>query len=585
MIEPTQGVSNPLLSLRLQSTTDKPAVGTSLLLLHGQSGSDALSGNALDADQLFPALLREHQGVTQPEVDSATEPGVPVHTVSSGQPLPVAISPGGDGLPPVMMLSPASANVMTPAPALGTDVNARDAARPAQLIAEALAPTTARALRTDEPVQRERAVADPLLPPAPAQAVQPRSLPSSVRWMDAMRSVPDAGHAGSGPTAIQTRGTPVQSTAVPPTPPGALPTAATESIAAAPGVTPASMLENLPRNGLVTSHTTANAALVSHGASRPDGGLELASQSVAVPASSQRAGVVVDTTPHDANRTAPVTAAGPHIEHGLSATAPTPTAPIAATTATLRGHPTVPQDQPLPLAARSDTGSSHSDLDVREVEPGRTGRPGSLELKPDALKLESAPQESHRSNPAVLERTHVEIARPAESTPVQPGVERDAGLRAATPLPTQTAPVRVVVGDASGLPQQLGQVIAQGSSTGSRIQIALYPQELGRLDVTFHGSPEQLTVTLTASTPQTRDLLEAHADRIRLSLQELGVPDPKVSVSSGDNTSSGRRNGQETAGHMPSHAQPRSTPLESSTDTWTQAPPGATGTRLVDAYA
>ncbi|MEM1437088.1 MAG: flagellar hook-length control protein FliK, partial [Pseudomonadota bacterium] len=60
-------------------------------------------------------------------------------------------------------------------------------------------------------------------------------------------------------------------------------------------------------------------------------------------------------------------------------------------------------------------------------------------------------------------------------------------------------------------------------SSGRALSVTLYPEELGRLDVRVASTGEQaVAVSVAATQPQVRELLEAHVARLRQALAETG---------------------------------------------------------------
>jgi hypothetical protein len=74
---------------------------------------------------------------------------------------------------------------------------------------------------------------------------------------------------------------------------------------------------------------------------------------------------------------------------------------------------------------------------------------------------------------------------------------------------------------AAGPAQQVADAVRQGFARGS-VDVALHPEELGRVRLSFSPAEAGLTVTIQADRPETLDLLRRHADLLGNDLRQQG---------------------------------------------------------------
>ncbi|WP_158547379.1 flagellar hook-length control protein FliK [Rhodovulum sp. 12E13] len=74
---------------------------------------------------------------------------------------------------------------------------------------------------------------------------------------------------------------------------------------------------------------------------------------------------------------------------------------------------------------------------------------------------------------------------------------------------------------AAGPAQQVADAVRQGFARGS-VDVALHPEELGRVRLSFSPAEAGLTVTIQADRPDTLDLLRRHADLLGNDLRQQG---------------------------------------------------------------
>jgi hypothetical protein len=74
---------------------------------------------------------------------------------------------------------------------------------------------------------------------------------------------------------------------------------------------------------------------------------------------------------------------------------------------------------------------------------------------------------------------------------------------------------------AAGPAQQVADAVRQGFARGS-IDVALHPEELGRVRLSFSPAEAGLTITIQADRPETLDLIRRHADLLGDDLRQQG---------------------------------------------------------------
>ena len=71
------------------------------------------------------------------------------------------------------------------------------------------------------------------------------------------------------------------------------------------------------------------------------------------------------------------------------------------------------------------------------------------------------------------------------------------------------------------------------------VEIALNPEELGRVRMTLHSSDGGIQVTLFADRPETNDLLRRNIDMLATEFRELGYTSVSFTFSGGDSDRDG----------------------------------------------
>lgn len=115
---------------------------------------------------------------------------------------------------------------------------------------------------------------------------------------------------------------------------------------------------------------------------------------------------------------------------------------------------------------------------------------------------------------------------PAEQPAPRPAGPETAALRMPD-APDMTAPARTAPASATAMPDQPRPVVQQVAealvtSRADRTEIALSPEELGRLRVVFTG-PDRTHVTIWAERPETLDLVRRNADLLAQQLADAGI--------------------------------------------------------------
>ncbi|MFN3971524.1 MAG: flagellar hook-length control protein FliK [Gemmobacter sp.] len=83
----------------------------------------------------------------------------------------------------------------------------------------------------------------------------------------------------------------------------------------------------------------------------------------------------------------------------------------------------------------------------------------------------------------------------------------------------------------SALPATL--ITAWKDAGPGRIEIALAPEELGRLTIAVTGEGDGLRIAITADRPETLDLLRRHADQLLADLRQGGMGGALLSFGGG----------------------------------------------------
>lgn len=115
--------------------------------------------------------------------------------------------------------------------------------------------------------------------------------------------------------------------------------------------------------------------------------------------------------------------------------------------------------------------------------------------------------------------------------PQFPGtVLTEAGVR----LTTGTAPLEMPRQNASAPPTPVEQIAAVVTATpGDTFEIALAPEELGRVHMHLEPSDGTLTVLIQADRPETLDLLRRNGEALAQDFRALGYEDVSLDFRSG----------------------------------------------------
>lgn len=182
----------------------------------------------------------------------------------------------------------------------------------------------------------------------------------------------------------------------------------------------------------------------------------------------------------------------------------------------------------------------------------------------------------------------VDASSPVTASATAARTANGAGLLPSglTPMPP-TARLDVADGMGGQWVGRLSQMIAQQQLTGQSLRIALSPAELGSVELTFSGSPDNWAVSLNAQQGHTRELLETHLDRIRAMLQDLGVSDAKVAMAdrwTGGSASSGQQSADSNHARPEPNGGWQHSPAVQSTGTPSSVNAPQTPASGVDAY-
>jgi flagellar hook-length control protein FliK len=159
-------------------------------------------------------------------------------------------------------------------------------------------------------------------------------------------------------------------------------------------------------------------------------------------------------------------------------------------------------------------------------------------------------------------------AKPTEiATPDKPGFEMP-NIAPAMPLPSigvsaPTGPPLGVV--AYGIPPALAPTIIEMTKSGNDgpLELALAPEELGRLTISIRHEGESVRVTMIAERPETLDLLRRHAGDLVADLRQAGFSGTSLSFGHSGQGQSARfaENPQADKDPTPSQPPPSETKL------------------------
>ncbi|MEO0916621.1 MAG: flagellar hook-length control protein FliK [Pseudomonadota bacterium] len=210
----------------------------------------------------------------------------------------------------------------------------------------------------------------------------------------------------------------------------------------------------------------------------------------------------------------------------------TPAAPAASKDTPKKPAPAMPiagqvpdEKQPLPL---------HEEL-----------LPQKLDKRDISLESRNPPKAAHtivREAPVPVQATPLaqmikDTSKPSTSVPLgdveltQTLLVSDRPAASATPQVATTQPAYGAE-TARQVAQQLAVSVTQ--STGRVTEIALYPEELGRVRLAMTSLDAAITLSVTAERPETVDLLRRNIDILAQEFRDLGYDDINFSFEGGD---------------------------------------------------
>mgnify|MGYP006283673843 FL=1 len=92
--------------------------------------------------------------------------------------------------------------------------------------------------------------------------------------------------------------------------------------------------------------------------------------------------------------------------------------------------------------------------------------------------------------------------------------------------------------------RQMAEAVRQGAD--GPLEVALQPEELGRVRLSFTGAEGGLTVTVTAERPETLELMRRNADLLARELGALGYADVALDFGASQNRDRGTQGAPET---------------------------------------
>lgn len=113
------------------------------------------------------------------------------------------------------------------------------------------------------------------------------------------------------------------------------------------------------------------------------------------------------------------------------------------------------------------------------------------------------------------------------------------------------------------IPRQLAEVA--NASNGKSVDIALSPEELGRVKLSVTQTDHGVVVNILAERPDTLDLLRRHIDQLNQELKSLGYQNPEFSFSNEGDRSSFEQDHAPPEGALPADESPASA-SQSATD-------------------
>lgn len=196
---------------------------------------------------------------------------------------------------------------------------------------------------------------------------------------------------------------------------------------------------------------------------------------------------------------------------------PTPQGPATA----LAFSPSSDRHLPWPPATPEESAALARDA-VVAARPDRA-------LGADASGLPLAPA---RALPTVAE------TRPVALLNVEPSTETAMQADAAKPEMAREAPTAACE---PKLPRLIGQQLAEAVrlTQGGQIEVALNPEELGRVRMTLNAGDSSITVLLTVERPETADLMRRNLAALGTEFRQLGYSEVSFSFSGQNSQYSG----------------------------------------------
>ncbi len=208
-------------------------------------------------------------------------------------------------------------------------------------------------------------------------------------------------------------------------------------------------------------------------------------------------------------------------EVGVQMTAPASVQPAISNPS--NAAPGIERSDPLPVAARP----------TADPIPARGGIPASYVSDAQTGARSPMPIVVQQTSQPLLEA----IPLPAEQASIQSGPEEVAVLRAiaesgAAPMETTTQISRQQTPAARMVALQLAQMAPQLSE--KPVEIALNPEELGRVRMVLSGADGAMTVSVMAERGETIELLRRHIDMLAQEFKEIGYDNLSFAFSQGD---------------------------------------------------
>ena len=237
-------------------------------------------------------------------------------------------------------------------------------------------------------------------------------------------------------------------------------------------------------------------------------------------------------------------------------------APVARITSTVAAQPTI---APSPVAAQVPSSTPLSTRDIPEPLPPATVMDRTVPMPPVATAIKR-PELVIPIVKGLDPKVDAASGGDESTLPFAPAGDTASGVAKTSEAQSAPGVVRHVA-------QQLAVTITQ--TTGQPTEIALNPEELGRVRISMSLTDGTLTLHINAERPETADLLRRHIDTLAQEFRSLGYND--ISFDFGDGRT--QDEARHYAGPLTEHAED-ATETQAPEQTGVRQPRGGLDLRL-----